>query len=259
MTTATTRSRQLVREFPQTLVSIGEVVGSSDEGLVQVRSGDAPAPVETARLAVLHYQPSAGDQVVLLRDSVSPPMVIGVLERPQPRLLRTAGGTSAAVEGDSIVVRNGAGTPVLSFSDSTGLELRASEGDLVLAAPNGAVRIQAGTALDFDGTERIRMRTATAELQAERVAVESTEATLAADRAQATAADMTVLAGRWELRAQRLVEAAVDAYREIEGLSQCRAGRVRTLVEGAYQLLARRSEIVSEDDTVVDGKRVLLG
>jgi hypothetical protein len=66
-------------------------------------------------------------------------------------------------------------------------------------------------------------------------------------------------AGRFELRAERIFEHARDVYREVEGLLQTRAERVRTLARGAYQLFAKRVNVAAEEDAAVDGKRVLLG
>ncbi len=78
-------------------------------------------------------------------------------------------------------------------------------------------------------------------------------------RVRIEAAELVTRVGRWELRAERIVESATDAYREVRGLAQTRAGRIRNLVTDAYQLVAGRTAIVSDEDTVVDGKRVLLG
>jgi len=66
-------------------------------------------------------------------------------------------------------------------------------------------------------------------------------------------------AGRIELRADRIFEHARDLYRDVEGLLQTRAERVRTLATGAYQLFAKRVNVLAEEDTAIDGKRVLLG
>jgi hypothetical protein len=66
-------------------------------------------------------------------------------------------------------------------------------------------------------------------------------------------------AGRIELRADRIFERARDIYRDVEGLLQTRAERVRTLATGAYQLFAKRVNVLAEEDAAVDGKRVLLG
>lgn len=73
------------------------------------------------------------------------------------------------------------------------------------------------------------------------------------------ASEVVCEAGRFELRAERIIERAGDVYREIGGVLQTRAARVRTLVSGAYHLLSKRARIAAEEDAAVDGKRVLLG
>ncbi len=73
------------------------------------------------------------------------------------------------------------------------------------------------------------------------------------------ASEIVCEAGRFELQAGRIVESAGDVYREVQGLLQTRAERVRTLVRGAYQVLAKRAQVVAEEDASLDGKRVLLG
>ncbi|MFO0756960.1 MAG: DUF3540 domain-containing protein [Byssovorax sp.] len=84
--------------------------------------------------------------------------------------------------------------------------------------------------------------------------------TLAAPgRVTLRASEVVAVAGRIEIEAERLVEHAVDTYRRAEGLAEQQAGRARTLVEGACQIVAGRTSITSEGDTIVDGARVLLG
>ena len=73
------------------------------------------------------------------------------------------------------------------------------------------------------------------------------------------AGEVECVAGRIELRADRIFERARDVYREVEGVLHTRAHRVRTLATGAYQLFARRVNVLAEEDAAVDGKRVLLG
>ncbi len=92
------------------------------------------------------------------------------------------------------------------------------------------------------------------------VEVSEGDLTLAAPgRIVLRAAEVVTEAGRVEVDAGRLVERAGDAYRHVEGLAELQAGRARTLVEGAHQLVAQRTSVTSDDDTIIDGKRVLLG
>src|SRR5205085_7449242 len=49
-----------------------------------------------------------------------------------------------------------------------------------------------------------------------------------------------------EIRATRLVERFFEVYRDVDALVQTRAGRVRTLVRGAMDLLSGTTTIASE-------------
>ena len=73
------------------------------------------------------------------------------------------------------------------------------------------------------------------------------------------APEVSCEAGKLEVNAERVVEHAKEAYREVEGLLQTRAGRCRQITKGAHQVLAKRIQIAAEEDAAVDGKRVLLG
>jgi len=138
-------------------------------------------------------------------------------------------GARATVEGDEIVVRDPRGEIVVRYDGARGETRVVASGDLVVDAGRGKVRI-AGASI---------------ELEAERLDARLTQAVFEV--------------GAWELSAERIVERAADAYHEVSGLLRTRAGRMRTLVRGAVQLFGRRTDIASEEDTSIDGKRVLLG
>jgi hypothetical protein len=59
--------------------------------------------------------------------------------------------------------------------------------------------------------------------------------------------------------AERVTERARDSLREITDLAEERAGRVRAVVRGVYALTSRRTVMASEDETSIDGSRILLG
>jgi uncharacterized protein DUF3540 len=120
------------------------------------------------------------------------------------------------------------GALVATFPASGGVELRVREGDLTLSAA-GRIVLRAG------------------------------EVETAADLVRTTATEIVTHAGRVEVEAGRIVERAGDIYCHVEGLAELQAGRARTLVEGAYQLVAKKTTVTSDEDTIIDGKRVLLG
>jgi hypothetical protein len=123
------------------------------------------------------------------------------------------------LEGDEFWIRGESGG---------GVELRLREGDLTLSAPG-----------------RIVLRAGEVETEAEVV--------------RTSAREVCVEAGRMEVSATRIVERAEDTYRHVDGLAELQAGRARTLVDGAFQLAAKRTTVQSDEDTIIDGKRVLLG
>jgi hypothetical protein len=116
-----------------------------------------------------------------------------------------------------------------------GVELRAPAGDLTFAA-SGTIALCSGE-----------------------IALRAGEVVTAAERVETVAAEVVTRAGRIAIDAERVVEHAGDTYRRADGLAELQAGRARTLVDGACQIVAGRTSITSNEDTVVDGARVLLG
>jgi len=166
--------------------------------------------------------------------------------------LHSSTGATAALDGDAIVVRSPQGEELVRYAPAVGLTVCAPDGDLRLAAPRGRVLIQAAAGLAVETEGAIGMQAASWRLQVD-------EATIVATRIEAQAREWVQSVGRLEVRARRLVESFQDAYREVDGLMQTRAGRVRQLVRGACQLFAERTTIASEADTSIDGEHVYLG
>lgn len=64
---------------------------------------------------------------------------------------------------------------------------------------------------------------------------------------------------RYQLNAGRIVERSHEVFQHVAGLMQRRIGRMRSLVQGGYTLESERTTLLSEEDTVIDGKRIHLG
>lgn len=219
--------RAAAQHVSSPLVSEALVTRADHEGL-RVRLVDGPEVA--ARSAIAPAAVAEGDRVLVL-DGGDTRYVVGVTHTARAATVRAPSGATAAVEGDAIVLRDAAGHALLSYDAATArLTLEAPTGDLRLGAPNGSVVIDARD-----------------------------EVTLRAERLRATLADAVWVAGRWELRAERLAERLGHAVRDVDGLMLTRVERARTLVRDAFDLVAKRTRLTSRDDTVVDGKRVLLG
>lgn len=149
-----------------------------------------------------------------------------------------ADGATVHVEGGAAAeIRDREGRLLVRYENGAA-EIAAPSGDLRLAAPGGRVVIQAGTDIELGATGEVAVK-------AERLL---TRVRVLAQHAE-----------RLEVSAGRIIERAREAYRDVEGLLQSRAGRVRAVVEDAYHLQARRTSIASKEDTSIDGKKVLLG
>jgi hypothetical protein len=137
-----------------------------------------------------------------------------------------------------------------------GSELRIEAADGSLVARYDA----ASGALVLASTSSVRVHAAKLELSASEVlSLEAPRIESRADRAEMSLGEVAWAVGRWDLRAVRIREHARDVFREVRGLAQTRAERVRTVASKTLQLLGARASMKAQEDVVVDGKRVLLG
>lgn len=252
------------------LVSTATVVDVGPRGL-SLRSAELGERV--ARNAVAGgYRPRRGDEVVVIADGRGECFVVGVL-----RALREAEEPAPELPSELTVERADGCTRIVI-----------AEGDLELAAPTGRVRIAGAEGVSI-GSERdveVRARRAVtieshdgerarsglrldgdaAELsagvlaaRAARLAVLAEEVTAFATRLDARIDDVRQQATRIEVRAVELIEHARDSYREIEGLSQTRAGRIRLVAASTLSALAERAKLKARTVFAIDGESIHLG
>lgn len=205
---------------------------------------------------------------------------------PLPALALPDGSSASVVHG-AIEVKDPEGRLVVRYSNGTA-EIAAPERDLVLRAPNGQVRFQAGTDIAFDATRdlvhtagrrialgsgpsaaekpQLRVDAQTTSLRSDNLEVQSKKSRFVSGRAEVllrtlatTAEKIAVRVTDHELTATRVVERATEAFREVKDLLSTRAGRARTEVEGSLTFESGRTQLVSREETTVDGKKILLG
>jgi len=180
-------------------------------------------------------------------------------EPGEPRI-ETPLGASATVEGDTLVVRDPRGEIVVKYDAATGsATIAAPGGDLRLAAPSGKVVIDAGTDLELSARAKTSIHSVELEADADLTHLRSKALDLASGAIQASAQTVVIGVGRWNMTAERVIEKATDVFRNIEGVIETRAGRLRSLIRGATQMRSGTTSITSKEDTSVDGRRVLLG
>lgn len=242
---------------PATVVEIGA-------GGVAIRGPELGE--RQARVAVTGWTPQRGDQVLVIEDGRGETYVIGVL-----RALREAEGPGVTIERDGDVTRL-----VVPEGD---LELGAARGRVILAGAEGVsiaserdVTARAGGAValeSHDGARarsRLRLDGDAAALEAGVLAARAARLVVIAEEAQALTArldaridDVRSHAKRIETRAAEVVEHLGESYREVEGLAQTRAGRIRLVAEGALSALAARAKLKAKEVFAIDGESIHLG
>lgn len=207
-----------------------------------------------------------------------------------PRSLSTLDGGRVTLLGeDTLEFRDAEARLLVRYRDGA-LEIAPPTGDLRLSAPAGQVRIDAaldvsvsaGRELSLSGAARVRVEAseaagsalpsrlelgpASAVLSGRSVEFRAHRLRSVVNALETVASTVRTSATRVELHArdlettvERISTRAKEAVEEFADLWETRAGRVRALVRGTYRLETSSTALTSEDDTSIDGRRVLLG
>ncbi|APR77724.1 Hypothetical protein A7982_03071 [Minicystis rosea] len=240
---------------------VAEVADIDETGRLQVRrsigapSLAGPSVLVACRVAVPGYAPRVGDRVVALAVGEGDACVIGVLDAPAR--IASASGASASIDGGALVLRDPRGELVASYDPEAGALRIGAVAALTIAVPEGKLSLDADE-IELRARSRAAITAPDLDVTARRADLHAEEASLAATAVRVVAEEAAHAVGRWEVRVERLLERAAEAYREAE-LAETRADRVRTLAKAAFEVVTGRASILSDDDAVIDGKRVLLG
>lgn len=164
-------------------------------------------------------------------------------------VLTTVTGVSASITRgavDAEILRVVDADGRLLFEHNTGTRVTvivAPEGDLELRAPRGRVKIVAAQGFELE-TPSVHARVGEAR-------VEGRTLSTTFDR-------MKTLVGVLETRAGRILERAKNTYREVEELSQTRAGRLRLVADKTASMLGQRAVIKAREDVKIKGDKVYL-
>ena len=149
--------------------------------------------------------------------------------------------------GDEVVVVDGETDP---FVIGVIRRLRAQDEDLVLESTGRVVlRGQGGIELETDGT---------LEARSDAASLTTNDMALSARVVRLASVSLLRCVDQLETRARRLIERTEESYREVEGLSQTKAGRLRQVAEGTYHLLARRTFVKGKKGVKVTGDQINL-
>lgn len=279
-----------VDPVPIASVSVGSVVEVEAGRLVVDAGGRGPREARVATAGP--YRPGVGDEVLVALDERGAAYVIGVLRAL--RLVHDGAGV-ATRDGSTATVEEEDGHEVLRVRGAGGRLLfehrpqerrsvvHAPEGDLCLRADAGDLTLQAARAVRVEAPEirvdagrRARVSTPDGELdldgpdarlRAGTIDARAARARLRADHARLSARRLLTVADRvkhvatevLETHAGRLVERARESYRDVEELSQTRAGRLKLVAERTLSVLGLDTRIKARRDVKVLGDKIYLG
>ena len=261
--------------------------------LVRIEHEQASFVIE-ARNALPGYQPRVGDELLVSGENFRCCYIIGVLQTQGQ-----TGQTLKTPQGALARHRQKHGRETLSIEDEQGhllfeydatekkSKLYAARGDLSLIATEGDIEMVSGKNIRCNSLGGIIMESATAAqmrvatddnqsavsltdkgllLSSSNIGVKAKTGKINIDhglyegKTFKTILDRSkILVGKIETVATRIIERAKNVYRQVEELQQTRANRVRTLVEGSYQLDSETTYIKSKKNVNIDGERIHLG
>ncbi|MFO0548761.1 MAG: DUF3540 domain-containing protein [Polyangiaceae bacterium] len=238
----------------------GRVVASAAPGTVCVairrESGEPDAVLAQLSSAAMDAQ--AGDEVVVLGEGESAFVmsVLGAARGPSARAVVARSGASASLDEhagrERLVVRDRDDKVLFEVDAETGRTvISAARGNLALRAPDGDLELEAKGA--------VRVRSQAFDVSAEKAELALDDVAFAGERLRAKIGDVRNVFGRLETVTQRLFETAKSAFRNVEDLSQLRAGRVRTLVKKGYYVRGGHAAVEAEEDVKLDAKQIRLG
>ena len=177
---------------------------------------------------------------------------------------RAASCLVAPTAGDTVLVAEASGRAwvlaVLSRADQDAVATRIeADGDLEIVAPRGRVTVAAR-----DGIEAVTA--AAAKLSARELSVQARVASLMVDAAEIVGGAVNAAVDRWALQAgtattvaERLVQRARLAVREVAELDQVRAGVLRITGKDAVQVHGKLVALTADDLAKVDAAQIHMG
>lgn len=152
--------------------------------------------------------------------------------------------TRGAIDAEILRVVDADGRLLFEHNTSTRVTvIVAPEGDLELRAPRGRVRIVAAEGFELE-TPSVHAKVGEARVEGRTLST--------------TFERMKTAAGVIETSAGRILERAKNAYREVEELSQTRAGRLRLVAEKTVSMLGQRAVVKAKEDVKIKGDKVYL-
>jgi len=174
-------------------------------------------------------------------------------------------GAAAALvidpEGEErLVVRDGRGTLLFEYvPGASRCVVHSPTDDLVLRAARGSIELDAAEGLRLRGGSSLEVETDELRTKARSAEVDLQDAKVSADVLTGTFRRVRHTVDILETSAGRIVERAKETYREVEGLAQTRAERIRHVAEKTFHVLGTHTLFKARQDLKLKGEKIHLG
>ncbi len=279
--------------LPGDFVGAGTITTSLDGVpyyMVDIPLRDGRREVLAARAAGLAEIPACGDRVLCVNGGEGTVYITLLLERAQPAAGCEGTGESADRAGAATVYRDG--TRLLEVRDRRGelifeydpdhdrSRVIVNTGTLDVSAPEGDIRFSAGGRIHLKGsvvelgtnglpgTEQSRfslgpfrsgLQSASLDIRSGQGRFDLGDVDYSGKRLVSRVTRARLSWGRLESLADSLIQKARTSFTTVEELSQTKAGRMRTLVAGAFRLKAERACLKTDKSFDIDGERINIG
>jgi hypothetical protein len=245
------------------------------------------------------YTPRWGDTVLVAGDDRDHVYVLGLLntqapEPASPEALVLKNGARAVVDGtqekEKLRVFTKEGGLIFEYDPRTGKSrVNVPTGDLEVVTRNGDIAFTSARGIrfhskgpiemespkgigltassDFDenhsslklGSRKASLTGPELDFKAQRGDIEIEEVKYLGKRFSGKISNVRVIMERLETFTNNVIDKARNVYKTVEGLTQLRTGRMRTLVDETYQLKSKKAFLKSEGDFKVRGDKIYLG
>ncbi|WP_319525600.1 DUF3540 domain-containing protein [uncultured Desulfosarcina sp.] len=280
------------------IIEPATVTGTCDpQGFVPVSyQGES---VQHARMAVHPRPVlAAGDEVLTMKDGRGAIYIVGILscksevEEPS-RKIQLSDGTTVRIDrsgvDESLKLYSRTNELLIDYRSRTGtMTIKAVSGDMAFSAPNGSIAFHSGKEIDLNAghvavnaetdlrigvqdaggssgpalsmrNRKMELTAPVFDLTAQRAQLFLQETRIAGKKLLGRIGSVQFVASKIESAADTVMARARNVYRTISELSQLKAGRQRTLVEGTSHTKAQKTIMKSETDFKVKAEKIHLG
>ncbi len=245
------------------------------------------------------HKVSYGDTVLVAGEQINEFYVIGLLgwntqqESTSDRLVMACGiqaQKSGRPDEEKLQIISKQGALIFEYDSSTGksrvdipsgdLEITTQNGNIDFTSAQGIrfssinpIELKSSEKIQFTVTDNSRSTSTAISLDSHAIDMKSPKLGIKAQKGELSIEDthysgkritavfenVKCVMDRFESAAVTVIEKLKNVYRSVEGLTQLRTGRMRTIVDTTYQFKSKKAFLKAEEEFKVKGNKIYLG